>query len=134
MTPSRERDLYFALMGRIMAGESAYVAAEAGHKLLLAASAHLRACEGACSLKPPDGTYDDCEADTYGFWSRAAHKALNRAEKVCPKDWRVNHQNDPRGGTLWIEPKPGTTASVMFNGLKLYPPAKGFPARVFERA
>lgn len=116
----RERDQFFQALGRCQV----FMTESQVRGLIRAASAHLRACEGDCSIEPPDGTYDDDEAGTLGYWSKRRERALKTARGCCPDGWRVEEQTDPRGGTLWLENEAGT---------KLYPPAAGFPASVYER-
>jgi hypothetical protein len=118
----RERDEFFVQLAQAMPGENYPAIMETGQRLMRAASAHLRACEGDCSIEPPNHDYDDDEAGKLGYWSRRQAAALKAAERVCPDGWTVEYQGDPRGGTLWIEKA----------GCKLYPPANGFPASVYR--
>lgn len=124
----RERDEFFVMLAQAMTGEGYPAIVEAGQRLIRAASAHLRACEGDCSIPAPDGDYGD-GLDVPGYWGKRQAKALAMAEKACPHGWFIRHQNDPRGGTLWLQSKGDENASGC---LRIYPPSTSFPASVYR--
>ena len=126
----KDRDEFFARLGQAMPDKSAYAVALTGHRLILAAGKHLRACEGDCSIPAPDGDYGN-GLDVPGYWGKRQRAALELARKWCPDGWTIKYQNDPRGGTLWLQRN--GTGEDSSSATRIDPPAAGFPASVYER-